>query len=115
MKLFADKIKPVEALDPKRIGRLLGDLGTKYHPDGSRIHRYGSLLWPRDSSIESWAVKIEKHLAESSRVYVFSGNHFEGFSPLTAQRVAGQLGLQIELPRPDDLETPEKNPQLDLL
>jgi uncharacterized protein YecE (DUF72 family) len=97
--------------------RLLGDLGTKYHADGSRIHRYGSLMWPRDSSIESWAIKIEKHLAASSSVRIFSGNHFEGSAPLTAQRVAKQLGLKIELPAGDELKKPDEaeNPQLDLL
>ena len=40
--------------------RLMGDLGSKYGPDGNKVHRYGSLMWPRDSSLENWSIKIQK-------------------------------------------------------
>ena len=78
--------------------RLMGDSATKYKSDGSRAHRYGTLLWPRTSSLESWAIKIEKHAAEAAPVFVFLSNHFEGFSPLSAQRLASRLGIDIRLP-----------------
>lgn len=91
--------------------RLLGDLGLKYEAS------HGALLWPRDSSIESWAIKIKNHLAETSRIFIFVGNHFEGFAPLTARRIASQLGLQIQLPQIDESKTHEEapDPQLNLL
>jgi uncharacterized protein YecE (DUF72 family) len=96
--------------------RLMGDLGTKYHGDGSRARRYRGLSSPRDTSLESWAAKIQRHIAESSRVFIFANNHFEGFSPLTCQRLAAHLGIRIELPRTAELagET-ESDRQLDLL
>ncbi len=96
--------------------RLLGDLAAKYHADGSRIHRrYHGIEWPRDASLESWAIKLQKHLADASCIYVFAGNHFEGFSPLTCQRFARLFGMSIalpELPIPEVKEV-QKN-QLDL-
>ena len=78
--------------------RLLGDQKTKYSEDGSRVHRYGSLKWARDRSIENWAVKVRHHLSESRRVYVYVNNHFEGSAPLTCQRLAASLGMPMELP-----------------
>lgn len=91
--------------------RLLGDLGM--HSEKNR----GALMWARDSSIESWAIKIKNHLTESSRIFIFTGNHFEGFAPLTARRMADQLGLQIELPQINAWELPAEalDPQLQLL
>ena len=86
--------------------RLLGDLRTKYLADGSRKHRYGSLMWPRDSSLESWAIKIHKHLPESENIYLYSGNHFEGMASLTCQRIARLLNIPMELPA-----AAEDNPQ----
>ncbi len=91
--------------------RLLGDLGMNCEAG------HGALLWPRDASVESWAVKIKRHLAESSRIFIFAGNHFEGFAPLTAQRIASQLGLQVHLPQIGAPENAEEvpDPQLQLL
>ncbi len=94
--------------------RLLGDLTTKYHTDGSRIHRYEKLMWPRDASMESWAIKIKKHMDESERVLAFANNHFEGFAPGTSQRIGKEFGFNIPLPAPNDEPKPE-DPQLDLL
>ncbi len=79
--------------------RLLGDLSTKYLADGTRrIARYDHLFWPRDRAIENWGVKIRHHAGESRRVFLFAANHFEGCSPLTAERLARALGLPLELP-----------------
>jgi len=73
--------------------RLLGDLSTK-----KETHRYVGLTWPRNAALESWAAKIKKHLSTSQRVFVFANNHYEGFSPMTCQRLAEQLGVKINLP-----------------
>jgi uncharacterized protein YecE (DUF72 family) len=92
--------------------RLLGDYTTKYDPDGGHMHRYGKLLWKREAALESWALKIERHLSEIRSVWGFVNNHFEGFSPETCQRLAKRLGF--ELPLPSALETASANPgQLD--
>ena len=55
-------------------------------------------MWKREAAIESWTVKIERHLAEIRSAWVFVGNHYEGFAPETAQRVAGRLGFELPLP-----------------
>ena len=95
--------------------RLLGDFRTKHRADGSRLHRYGSLMWPRDSSIENWAIKIQKHMADSERVFLHASNHFEGFAPLTCQRIGHLLNIPVELPGIED--APVKSParQMNLL
>jgi uncharacterized protein YecE (DUF72 family) len=93
--------------------RLLGDYSTKYDPEGQHIHRYGKLLWKREAALESWALKIERHLGETRSVWSFVNNHFEGFSPETCQRLANRLGF--ELPLPSAEETASADPgQLDL-
>ena len=94
--------------------RLLGDLFKKYHADGSNRHRYGRLIWARDSSLENWALKIQKHLAESERIFVFCANHFEGFAPLTCTRVARLLNIPVEFTGAKKTELPPEN-QMKLL
>ena len=96
--------------------RLVGDIHTRYHNDGKVAHRYEKLQWPRDSALESWAIKIGKHLAETGCVYVFAGNHYEGFSPLTCQRIGRQFDMSLPLPEIAPLpgET-AADTQLDLL
>jgi uncharacterized protein YecE (DUF72 family) len=78
--------------------RLLGDYATKYDVDGEHVHRYGKLLWKREAAIESWALKIERHLSDVRNVWAFVSNHFEGFAPETCQRLARRLGLDLRLP-----------------
>ncbi|MBV9127445.1 MAG: DUF72 domain-containing protein [Verrucomicrobia bacterium] len=85
--------------------RLLGDLQTKFRPDtGERQYRYGRLLWPRADALESWAARLRQHLepategAPCRQIYVLVNNHYEGFSPLTCQRLGRLLGVQLELP-----------------
>lgn len=80
--------------------RLLGDYATKYGADGGHVHRYGKLLWKREAALESWAIKIERHLDETRSIWVFVNNHFEGFAPETCQRLAGHLGYELPLPAP---------------
>ena len=93
--------------------RLLGDYSTKYDPDGQHIHRYGKLLWKREAALESWALKLERHLDETRSVWGFVNNHFEGFSPETCQRLAQRLGFDLPLPSAE--ETASADPgQLDL-
>jgi len=94
--------------------RLLGDARTRYHADGSPRHVYEKLLWPRGRSLENWAVKIRHHMEESRRVLVFANNHFEGCAPLTCQRLARTLGMELALPHLDAPDAP-KGSQMDLL
>lgn len=78
--------------------RLLGDYVTKYDADGSRVHRYGKLLWKREAALDSWALKIQRHLGEMRSVWTFVNNHYEGFAPETCQRLAQRLGFEMSLP-----------------
>jgi len=78
--------------------RLLGDYATKYDVDGGHVHRYEKLLWKREAALESWSLKIERHLSELRNVWAFVSNHFEGFAPETCQRLARRLGFDLPLP-----------------
>jgi len=78
--------------------RLLGDYATKYSVDGGNLHRYEKLLWKREAALESWSLKIERHLSEVRNVWTFVSNHFEGFAPETCQRLAQRLGFNLPLP-----------------
>jgi uncharacterized protein YecE (DUF72 family) len=82
--------------------RLLGDYATKYNSDGQHLHQYGKLLWQREAALESWSLKIERHLSEVRSVWAFMGNHYEGFAPETAQRLARRLGFELPLPSESD-------------
>jgi len=96
--------------------RLLGDYATKYDGDGKFIHRYDKLLWKREAAMESWSLKIERHLPEVRNVWTFVSNHFEGFAPETAQRLAERLGFDLPLPAEVERDLPETGrAQLDLL
>ena len=95
--------------------RLLGDYATKYDGDGKHVHHYEKLLWKREAALESWSLKIERHLGEVRNVWAFVSNHFEGFAPETAQRLAERLSY--ELPLPSEIEQAlaiENRSQLDL-
>lgn len=93
--------------------RLMGDYATKYARDGARMHRYGKLLWKREAALESWALKIERHLQEVRSVWTFVNNHYEGLAPETAQRLAQKLGYELPLPSPLEKATAASG-QLDL-
>jgi uncharacterized protein YecE (DUF72 family) len=96
--------------------RLLGDYSTKYDKDGKHLHSYGKLLWKREAALDSWAIRIERHLAEVRSVWAFTGNHFEGFAPETSQRLAQRLGFDLPLPpETDEAVLPSESGQLDLL
>jgi uncharacterized protein YecE (DUF72 family) len=93
--------------------RLLGDYNTKYGADGRQMHAYAKLLWKREAAVDSWALKIDRHVQESRSVWAFVNNHYEGFAPETCQRLAAKLGY--ELPLPSEAETMSADPgQLDL-
>jgi len=95
--------------------RLLGDYTTKYDPDGLFVHRYNKLLWKREAALESWSLKIERHLAEVRNVWTFVSNHFEGFAPETCQRLAQRLGFALPLPSETERTLSEQDrSQLDL-
>ena len=95
--------------------RLLGDPKTRYREDGSWLHRYGTLMWPRARSLENWAVKVRHHLLESRRVFLFANNHFEGSAPLTCQRLAAALDISLNLPVVKAPAPGEKEHQMELL
>jgi uncharacterized protein YecE (DUF72 family) len=82
--------------------RLLGDYSTKYDGEGKHMHRYEKLIWKREAAMESWSLKIERHLAEVRSVWAFVSNHFEGFAPETCQRLAQRLGFELPLPSEAD-------------
>ena len=82
--------------------RLLGDYATKYNAAGKFVNRYDKLLWKREAALESWALKIERHLGEVRNIWAFVSNHFEGFAPETAQRLAQRLGYELPLPSEAD-------------
>ena len=86
--------------------RLLGDFRTKYGPDGQETHRYGNILWARETALEHWAVKLRNH-AEAEAIYVFANNHYEGMAVETMRRLALKLGLPLP-------SRPEEGRQLEL-
>ena len=95
--------------------RLLGDYTTKYDVDGGHIHRYEKLLWKREAALESWSLKVQRHLADVRSVWAFAGNHFEGFAPETCQRLAERLGFDPPLPPETEQALSADRPsQLDL-
>jgi uncharacterized protein YecE (DUF72 family) len=95
--------------------RLLGDYATKYDRDGLFVHRYHKLLWKREAALESWSLKIERHLAGVRNVWAFVSNHFEGFAPETCQRLAHRLGFELPLPSEAEKVLSEQDQsQLDL-
>jgi uncharacterized protein YecE (DUF72 family) len=95
--------------------RLLGDYATKYDVDGAHIHRYEKLVWKREAALESWSLKIQRHLADVRSVWAFAGNHFEGFAPETCQRLAERLGFDLPLPpQTEQAFSAERQSQLDL-
>jgi uncharacterized protein YecE (DUF72 family) len=94
--------------------RLLGDTLTKYEASGERLHRYGKLLWKREAALDSWALRIQRHLDEVRNVWIFANNHYEGFSPETCQRLAQRLGFNLSLPAEETEVAPNQRGQLDL-
>jgi uncharacterized protein YecE (DUF72 family) len=95
--------------------RLLGDYTTKYDADGAHTHRYVKLLWKREAALESWSLKIQRHLGEVRSVSAFAGNHFEGFAPETCQRLAQRLGFDLPLPmETEQAFSHDRQSQLDL-
>ena len=95
--------------------RLLGDYSTKYDVDGGHVHRYKKLLWKREAALESWSLKIERHLSEVRNVWAFVSNHFEGFAPESCQRLAQRLELKVILPsETEQAIAAQRRSQLDL-
>jgi uncharacterized protein YecE (DUF72 family) len=93
--------------------RLLGDYGTKYGRDGARVHQYAKLLWKREAALDSWVLRIRRHLEETRTIWTFVNNHYEGFAPETCQRIAARLGFELPLPSSADLASADPG-QLDL-
>jgi len=64
--------------------------------------------------LESWSLKIQRHLADVRSVWAFAGNHFEGFALETCQRLAERLGFDLSLPPERKGFSAERESQLDL-
>jgi uncharacterized protein YecE (DUF72 family) len=94
--------------------RLMGDLSNKY-AGGKRRFTYRKLLWPRNASLDSWALKIRQEREHVSDVFVLVSNHFEGFAPQTCQRLASRLNLEITLPKAEAPEPSGGGEQRELL
>lgn len=96
--------------------RLMGDPSTKYTAAGHPLHEYRELLWPRPHALDHWAAKIRLHLRDNARALVFANNHYEGFSPLTCQRLADRLHVPLRLPQDDAAQNSPaaRQPELDL-
>ena len=93
--------------------RRLVDALTKYDANGQRVHRYGKLLWKREAALDSWALRIQRHLDEIRSVWTFVNNHYEGFAPESCQRFAQRLGFELLLPMREAVP-PNERSQLDL-
>jgi uncharacterized protein YecE (DUF72 family) len=96
--------------------RLMGDLERKYAGDGRTIHHYRQVVWPRDAALENWSVRVRQAATEHKRIFVAANNHYEGFAPETARRMAARLG--VELPAPatvGDRQSGKGDGQLELL
>jgi uncharacterized protein YecE (DUF72 family) len=78
--------------------RLMGDLEKKYAANGRRIHQYRELMWPRDSALDSWVVRVNQAATEHRRIFVAVSNHYEGFAPHTARRLGDRLGFSFPAP-----------------
>jgi uncharacterized protein YecE (DUF72 family) len=65
--------------------RLLGDISTKYNTaTGGLRHQYGTVLFDRRDDIEEWKKRLISAKAKGKPVMIFINNHYQGFSPLTA-------------------------------
>ena len=95
--------------------RLMGDPATKYHPDGTRVHRYEKPMWPRAQSLENWAVKIRQTADETGGVFVSVNNHFEGCAPHTIRELARTLGKDVKLPGPAEVHPDPEHGQIRFL
>ena len=96
--------------------RLLGDFDAKYGEDGERLHTYRERLWPRDAPVENWATRLRQRIAEVSNIFAYSANHFEGFAPATARRLAALLDLPARaLPKQASAEADANRGQIELL
>ncbi|MDQ6625944.1 MAG: DUF72 domain-containing protein [Verrucomicrobiota bacterium] len=93
--------------------RFLGDYATKYSTAGEPVHQYGKLLWKREAALDSWTLKIERHLQESRSVWGFVSDHFEGFAPETCQRLAQRLSFDLPLPSGEEADATDPG-QLEL-
>ncbi len=94
--------------------RLMGDQRTKFRADGEGVFRYRELLWPRDSALESWAIRVKQHADRAAPVLAYINNHYEGFAPLTCRRFARQFGHELVIPHHGEPAPEAKGGQLDL-
>lgn len=80
--------------------RLMGDPATKYDEAGTCRHRYTRLMWDREVEIEAWVQRIKAEVG-LEEVFLLANNHYEGFAPATARRMAKALGIRLPEPPAD--------------
>lgn len=72
--------------------RLMGDASVKYDPaTGERRFRYGKILFDRRADLEGWVARL-KARPRHEETFVFASNHYEGFAPLTCEKIRQALG-----------------------
>ncbi|MDX2227920.1 MAG: DUF72 domain-containing protein [Verrucomicrobiae bacterium] len=101
---------PTPVTSPDLYVRLLGDITKKYRRDGSTIHTYGRILWPRASAIEQWASKFRIMAPTVRRVFCYFNNHYEGFSIQSCITLLKGLGQ----PAPDFQKALHEGEQMEL-
>ena len=81
---------------PIRYIRLLGDVSTKYNPNApnGRNYSYGDVLFDRDEDLARWVERIRSHLRAGVQVQLAIGNHYQGFTPITAARICEALATR---------------------
>lgn len=73
--------------------RFMGDMKTKYDKQGKEVFQYGTMLWPKDSALENWTIKLKKTATHARRIHCYFNNHYEGFAIESATRLKKLLGL----------------------
>lgn len=68
--------------------RMIGDRSIKEE-------NFGTIQKDRTETIKIWADEIKNKEDEIEKAFVFSNNHFQGFSPATANLFRESLGLKI--------------------
>jgi uncharacterized protein YecE (DUF72 family) len=96
--------------------RLLGDLSTKYDAKGERVHVYDRVQWERPRDLDAWGDRLRAVSASGALrdVYVFSNNHYEGYTPATVTALRRRLGLPEPAPPESTQTAPERGGQMDL-
>jgi hypothetical protein len=67
-----------------------------------------------ETAVESWSLKIERHLSEVRNVWTFVSNHFEGFAPKPANGSPNVSGSICCYHRSEKILSEQERSQLNL-